>query len=145
MGRLRVLSGKEVCAILANHGFEVYPSRGEGFGLPPLEAMASALPVLAPATTGMREFVRRDTAILLDYQVKKGEYDVPIRAPIVRWRDLARKMRWAYENYNDTSDLRKNAAQWAQQNLTWGMVAIKLYNTIFKEVSSEKKESSPVL
>ncbi|MDO8690449.1 MAG: type II toxin-antitoxin system HicA family toxin [Dehalococcoidia bacterium] len=28
MGKLRVLSGKEVCAILANHGFEQVRQRG---------------------------------------------------------------------------------------------------------------------
>lgn len=31
MGRLRVLSGQEVCAILANHGFEEVRRRGSHF------------------------------------------------------------------------------------------------------------------
>jgi len=43
----------------------VYPSLFEGFGLPPLEAMAAGTPVLASATTAMPE-VLGDAALLVD-------------------------------------------------------------------------------
>lgn len=43
----------------------VYPSRYEGFGLPPLEAMASGTPVLAANTTSLPEVVG-EAGILLD-------------------------------------------------------------------------------
>jgi len=35
----------------------VFPSRGEGFGLPPLEAMSCELPVIGTAATGMEPFM----------------------------------------------------------------------------------------
>jgi len=54
------LSDRELTEmILAMDGF-VFPSRGEGFGLPPLEAMSCEKPVVGTAATGMREFMRED-------------------------------------------------------------------------------------
>jgi len=38
----------------------VFPSRGEGFGLPPLEAMSCEVPVVGTAATGMKEFILED-------------------------------------------------------------------------------------
>ncbi len=43
----------------------VYPSMYEGFGLPPLEAMSCAVPVIASNTSSIAEIVK-DSAILID-------------------------------------------------------------------------------
>ncbi len=45
--------------------FLVYPSFYEGFGLPPLEAMACGVPVIASNVTSLPE-VCRNSAILID-------------------------------------------------------------------------------
>jgi len=47
----------EIVEILLSLDAFVFPSRGEGFGLPPLEAMSCALPVIGTAATGMKEFM----------------------------------------------------------------------------------------
>jgi glycosyltransferase involved in cell wall biosynthesis len=52
-------------ALLRRADALVYPSVFEGFGLPPLEAMARATPVLAAATTAIPE-VCGDAALLVD-------------------------------------------------------------------------------
>ncbi len=57
----------------------VYPSFGEGFGIPPLEAMACGIPVITSNTTSLPEVVG-DAGIMVDphseRQLAKAMYDV---------------------------------------------------------------------
>ena len=46
----------------------VFPSRGEGFGLPPLEAMSCEVPVVGTKATGMEEYMLED----ISYPVKSN-------------------------------------------------------------------------
>ncbi len=60
----RFVSEPERAALLREATIFVYPSRYEGFGLPPLEAMAAATPVVATRTGSLPE-VLGDAAILV--------------------------------------------------------------------------------
>jgi len=51
------LSDEELCALYSSCTVFVYPSIYEGFGLPPLEAMACGAPVIASNITAIREVV----------------------------------------------------------------------------------------
>ena len=44
----------------------VHPSMGEGFGLVPLESIACATPVIAPAHTGLADYLDDDNAMILN-------------------------------------------------------------------------------
>jgi glycosyltransferase involved in cell wall biosynthesis len=48
--------GSELKALYRNCSLFVYPSFAEGFGIPPLEAVASGVPVLCSGTTAMSDF-----------------------------------------------------------------------------------------
>ena len=47
----------------------VFPSRGEGFGLPPLEAMSCEVPVIGTKATGMAEYMQEEVS----YPVRSRE------------------------------------------------------------------------
>lgn len=59
------VSHAEKCRLLANASALCYPSRYEGFGLPPLEAMAAGVPVVAADTPAVSE-VTAGAALLCD-------------------------------------------------------------------------------
>jgi glycosyltransferase involved in cell wall biosynthesis len=82
----------------------VFPSLYEGFGLPPLEAMASGTPVVTSNVSSMPE-VTGDAAVLVDpYDVESIEdgmrrvIDDPVLAQTLRERGLkrAREFSWAH-------------------------------------------------
>lgn len=62
---LGYVTDDRIHALFAGAAVFVYPSRYEGFGLPPLEAMASGVPVIASNCTSLPEVVG-DAGILLD-------------------------------------------------------------------------------
>ncbi|WP_025700032.1 glycosyltransferase, partial [Paenibacillus forsythiae] len=93
----------------------VLPTRGEGVGLPFLEAMASGIPVIATGWGGHMDFVNRRNAFLVKYKLRNPAISMGSRHAISRkfrhlfaergqqWaeadlRSLRKQMRTAYEN-----------------------------------------------
>lgn len=93
----------------------VYPSFYEGFGLPPVEAMACATPVIASNKTSVPEIVG-DSALLID------PYNVD---------DMFGKMLSVLENETLANDLIKKGLE-KSNSLSWD-------NTILETLNSYKK------
>lgn len=88
----------------------IYPSRFEGFGLPPLQAMAAGLPVITSNATSLPEVVG-DSALLFDPDNSEHMTDAIVR--------LCKD-----EAFNN--ELRDKGLQRAQQ-FTWAANADKVY------------------
>jgi glycosyltransferase involved in cell wall biosynthesis len=115
------LPENELMQLLATANCMVYPSRGEGFGITPLEAMATGLATIVPNEHGISEYFNSEYML----EVKATE-----RCPAMyrRWQgedvgkmvvadieDLRRQMRYAYGHQAEMKELGQKASKYVQQ------------------------------
>lgn len=97
----------------------VYPTRGEGWGLPPREAACMGKPVICTNWSGVAVGIEHwalpiNTVKLVNARLKGGgqwaEPDVD---------EVADLMRWCYEHREEARQKGLQAAQWLRDNQTW--------------------------
>lgn len=111
----------ELVGLLGQAHCMVYPSRGEGFGITPLEAMATGLPAIVPNAHGISEYFNSNYMLEVKnndtcpglYSRFKGQ-DVG-KMVIADVGDLKRQMRYAYNNQEAMHELGRTAAEYAKQ------------------------------
>lgn len=104
----------------------VFPTRGEGFGLTPLEAMATGIPAIVTGWSGPVEYMNPDVGWILDYTMAPAtefservykEYCGDWAEPSLD--DLVAKMRYAYEHQDEVKAKGLAAAEYVKQNWLW--------------------------
>jgi len=125
----RELDPDDLPALYRSADVFVLPTRGEGFGLPFLEAMASGLPVVAPAIGGQADFLRNDTArlVAVDRLVPAPPtVDVPHYAGLpwaeVSLSDLVAALRELAADPTARVELGRRARAAAASHWSWEMV-----------------------
>lgn len=105
----------------------VYPSRGEGFGMTPLEAMATGLPTIVPNAHGISEYF--DSQYMYEVSVKDDKGQIQYCPALYsRYKnqdvgkmyvsnidDLRKKMRFAYEHQDEGIELGKKASEYVKR------------------------------
>lgn len=146
------VTATELGAICQNADCFVFPSRGEGFGITPLEAMATGCPVIVPNAHGISEYFNDDCM----YEVKVGSMCPGIYARykgvdvgqmyVSDVQHLRSQMRYVYEHQDEAIEKGRRASEYAKR-YTIGKTAERL-KKIFDDVLSSplpKRADSNVL
>jgi len=138
----------------------VFPSRGEGFGLTPLEAAACKMPVISSNSSGLSDFISDETAFVVPidevddigrmgnngYEGNHPEWVEDIlhqhtwncEFPIMNGQDtidiISNHMRFVYENPNSEKVKTKveNFYKLAMEKYNWDIVSNQLYQELKK-------------
>jgi len=101
----------------------VHPSKGEGFGLIPLQSLCCGTPVIAPPVTGMRDYLTKDNAVLLktkglisaeSWGSQPGQYYS------IDENDLSRCLMYMYENWEKEFERSQKQCEEIRNKYTWG-------------------------
>jgi glycosyltransferase involved in cell wall biosynthesis len=115
-------------------------TRGEGFGLPLLEAASSALPVIATNWSGHLDFLNLGSFIKLDYELKevdKSKIDNNIFVPGLKWaevseNDFKKKTKNFYKNRKGIQSKSNKLAEKIKQNYSFGAIS-EQYTTLIQK------------
>lgn len=115
------LSEAEMMDIMKRSDCFVFPSRGEGFGMTPLETMATGMPAIIPNAHGLTEYFNPDYM----YEVKVKEEcpalyarykDIDVGKMFISdVADLRKKMRWCVNHQEEVIEKGKRASEYVKQ------------------------------
>lgn len=125
------LNGPDLAGLYRACDALVLPYRGEGFGMPILEAMACATPPIVTDGGPSMDFCSDSNSIRIRaskrplgeaqvFGLKTVDYPSVFRVDI---EDLKMKMKWARENKEELMKLGLAGAASARENWTWNMAA----------------------
>lgn len=105
----------------------VCPSRGEGFGLIPLQAIACAVPTILTATSGQAQFAHFATGVVGHRKVAAGDTGRWDEADL---EELAAKITDHYENLSSVRATAAKNAPLAAKAFSWQEASRKLVATV---------------
>jgi glycosyltransferase involved in cell wall biosynthesis len=118
----------------------VSATRGEGYGLPIIDAAASGMPIVATNWSGHLDFLN-DNFLKVDYDlvaIRKEKADNRIFFEGARWanpieKDFKEKIRYAYENNDNLQKNAKNLKISVHKDFS-NYAIKKIYNNLFEKM-----------
>lgn len=124
----------ELRTMLADADCYVFPSRGEGWGLPPREAAATGLPVLVTNWGGLAEGIEHYALPLPVARTSPADFGF-WTDPLGVWAEpdfdaLVTWMRWCAANREVAAAFGRRASAWLQTYQTWDQSAQALLDAV---------------
>jgi glycosyltransferase involved in cell wall biosynthesis len=116
------------------HDVYIYPSAGEGFGLTPLQAMATGMPTITvPAWAPYADHI--DPKLAIGAKLVKSPYEIH---PGKIWRpdfdDLIDNMRYAADNYDEIRDFATKQALLIHEEYDWDAITKEVFSALEKRL-----------
>jgi glycosyltransferase involved in cell wall biosynthesis len=135
----RVFTQKQSQTLLADMDLSIYPSSGEGFGLIPLEHMATGLPVIVANNSGMSEFCDPLFNMPVHCEAIQSYYGKDCGIGYSPNEDqIAGYISWAYHNREDAKKMGIGASNWVRRCWSYERPARMLLDLIM-EVANERR------
>lgn len=135
----------KLAELLHEADLAVFPSRGEGFGIPPLEALATGTPTIIPNAHGFAHYFSPKHFIELQvkenvpalYENLKGQdVGTMVEPDATHLRHLLRKV---YTNQERELTKAKKASDWVKENYTYTKTAKQLAEILKSYLHKPKK------
>jgi len=98
----------------------VFPSYGEGWGMPPREAAMMGLPVIATDWSGLSVGIDKWAIPLQEYTLRPSHLKTKDGCwAVSNVAEIAKHMRWCYENKFQASMLGRASSEWLREHQTW--------------------------
>lgn len=114
-----------------------FPSRGEGAGLPPLEAMCTGLPVIAPPYTGMKDYMLPAHSYPVRFNLSHAHYGIDTKLCECDMDDLVNKLGITYLFLSEALAKGKKASLFVRNNFSLYGMGMRL-KEIFEKI--QRKE-----
>lgn len=117
----------------------VFPTRGEGFGLPPLEALATGVPAIVTDWSGTEEFMNDEIGWRIRHTMApaKAFTEQVYKEECGDWAEpdkehLKELMLYAYNHRDEVKEKGKKAAEYVKNNWDW-KDKIKMFTSIIEK------------
>jgi len=114
------LPQEKLLELIERADLSVFPSHGEGFGLIPLEHMATGLPSIVADNTGMSQYCNPEYNLPVECDIMPGIYGTWCGQSYKpnEWQ-IEEYIKWAYENRDAAKELGRKGSAWVKENWTY--------------------------
>lgn len=122
-----------------------FPTKGEGFGLPSLEAMATKTPVIATRFGPQYELHADGRGLFIDVEdYEPGNASAFTYFARPSWRSLGERLIYAFEHKEEMAEMAERAYQWVQPH-TWDAKAQQMHDVLTEVVNRPEAEKEVVI